>query len=144
MSARRDKHFRLPVNLVADFRKTATIMGFSEAKAAEIALKEWVQRNRDEVQKRLDIYAEKGITIIQPETVNIAVFQKAEIYTARQELQRLLDVLARTQDPSFRSEVQLELAKALKLVRPVYASTRDSELERLLREAEHQFGDRET
>ena len=90
------------------------------------------------------MYSEKGITIIQPETVNIAVFQKAEIYTARQELQRLLDVLARTQDPSFRSEVQLELAKALKLVRPVYASTRDSELERLLREAEHQFGDRET
>jgi hypothetical protein len=53
-------------------------------------------------------------------------------------------VLARTQDPSFRSEVQLELAKALKLVRPVYASTRDGELERLLREAEHQFGGRET
>ena len=45
------------------------------------------------------MYAENGITIIQPQTVNIAVFQKAEIYIARQELQRLLDVLARTQNP---------------------------------------------
>jgi len=45
-----------------------------------------VKRNRDETQKRLDMYAEKGITIIEPHTVNIAVFQKAEIYSARQEL----------------------------------------------------------
>ena len=57
---------------------------------------EWVQRNRDEAQKRLDIYAEKGITIIEPQTVNIAVFQKAEIHTAKQELRHLLDVLGTT------------------------------------------------
>ena len=32
----------------------------------------------------------------------------------------------------------------MKKIRPVYATTKDGELERLLREAEHQFGDRET
>ena len=41
---------------------------------------------RDEAQKRLDMYAEKGITIVEPQTINMAVFQKAEIYSARQEL----------------------------------------------------------
>jgi len=85
------------------------------------------------------MYAEKGITIIEPLTVNIAVFQKAEIYTARQELRRLLGVLETTRDPGFKREAQLELPKALKLVRPVYATTRDSELERLLLKAEHYF-----
>ena len=96
-----------------------------------------MKRNRDEAQKRLDMYAEKGITIIEPHTVNIAVFQKAEIYTARQELRRLLGVLETTRDPGFKREAQLELAKALKVIRPVYTTTRDGELERLLKEAEH-------
>jgi hypothetical protein len=50
------------------------------------------------------MYAEKGITIIEPHTVNIAVFQKAEIYTARQKLRRLLDLLGTAHDPVFRSE----------------------------------------
>jgi len=83
MSARRDKHFRLPVNLVADFRKTATILGLSETQAAEIALREWVQRNRNEAQKRLDMYAEKGIVINEPEsiTVNVTVFSESGAVT---------------------------------------------------------------
>jgi hypothetical protein len=100
------------VNLVADFKKTTSILRLREVQAAEIALREWVQRNRDEAQKRLDMYAEKGITIIEPQTVNIAVFQKAEIYSARQELRRLLDVLETTQELEFREETRLELAKA--------------------------------
>jgi len=137
LTTRKDKHFRLTVGLTAEFRKTATLLGFSETKAAEFALAEWVKRNRDEAQKRLDMYAEKGITIIEPHTVNIAVFQKAEIYTARQELRRLLGVLETTRDPGFKREAQLELAKALKVIRPVYTTTRDGELERLLKEAEH-------
>ena len=86
MTTRKDKHFRLTVGLTAEFRKTATLLGFSETKAAKFALAEWVKRNRDEAQKRLDMYAEKGITIVEPQTVNVAVFQKAEMYSARQEL----------------------------------------------------------
>jgi hypothetical protein len=51
-------------------------------------------------------------------------------------------VLERTQDSSFRSKAQLHPAKALRLFHPVYASTRNSELKRLLREAELQSVDR--
>jgi hypothetical protein len=138
MSARRDKHFRLPVNLVADFAKTATILGLSETQAAEIALREWVQRNRNEAQKRLDMYAEKGIVINEPEsiTVNVTVFQKAELLLAKEELQRLLGVLPDIQDPASRRETQLELAKALKMTQPVFVKSRDPELAELLKEAE--------
>ena len=71
--------------------------------------------------------------------INVTVFQKAEIYSARQELRRLLDLLDAAHDPVFRSEVQLELAKALRLIQPVYTITRDGELERLLVKAEQHF-----
>jgi hypothetical protein len=60
---------------------------------------------------------------------------------AKRELQRLLDVLERTQDSSFRSKVKLHLAKALGLFCLIYASTGNSELKRLLREAELQSVD---
>ena len=130
-------------NVAVEFEKLSSLLGLRETDAAELALSEWVKRNHDEAQKHLDMYSEKGITIIQPETVNIAVFQKAEIYSARQELRRLLDVLETTREATYRNEVQLELARALRLIRPVYATTRDVELERLLKEAEHHFDHRE-
>lgn len=98
------QHFRLPVNLIAVFKKTTSILGLSEAEAAEIALRKWVQRNRDEAQKRLEMYAEKGIVIHEPEsvTVNVTVFQKAELLVAKEELQRVLGVLPDIQDPASR------------------------------------------
>jgi len=128
------------VNLVAEFKKTATLLGLKEVHAAELALSEWVRRNRDEAQKRLDLYAEKGIIINQPETVNIAVFQKAEVMVAKEELQRLLGVLESVKDPEYKRETQLELAKALKTFRPVCTQTRDPELLELLDQVEKQLG----
>ena len=43
---RKDEHFRLSLNLVAEFKPLASILGFSEAQAAETALQEWVNRNQ--------------------------------------------------------------------------------------------------
>ena len=128
------------MNLVAEFKKTATLLGLKEVHAAELALSEWVRRNRDEAQKRLDLYAEKGIVINQPETVNIAVFQKAEVMVAKEELQRLLGVLESVKDPEYKRETQLELAKALRMFRPVCTQTRDPELLELLDQVEKQLG----
>ena len=135
MLDRKDKHFRLRRNLVAEFKRSASLLGFSEAQAAEIALAEWVKKNRDEVQKRLDLYAERGITIIEPQTVNIAVFQKAEILVAKEELRRVIENFERG-NPEYRHELQLEMAKALKRIQPIYNKTRDPELLQLLQTVE--------
>jgi hypothetical protein len=108
------------------------MLGVSEREAAEQALREWVRRNMDEAQKRLDLYASNGIRIIQPETVNIAVFQKAEVMVAKEELQRLLGVLESVKDPEYKRETQLELAKALRIFRPICTRTCDPELLELL------------
>lgn len=136
MKARRDKHFRLSLNLVAEFKRLASILGFSEAQAAEIALQEWVTRNRDEAQKKLDLYAEKGITLIEPQTVNIAVFRKAEILLATEELRRVIENFERG-NPEYKHDLQLEMAKALKCIQPIYNRTEDPELLRLLRKIEN-------
>jgi hypothetical protein len=131
-------HHRLAANVVGDFKRIAKILGLKEWQAAEIAVREWVQRNRDEAQKRLDMYAEKGIVINQPEslTVNVTVFQKAELMLAKEELQRLLGVLPDIKDSASRRETQLQLAKALKMIQPVFVKTRSQELAELLKRAE--------
>jgi len=130
-------------NLVAEFKRTATLLGFSEAQAADIALTEWVKQNRDEAQKKLDLYAEKGITIIDPITVNIAVFQKAEVLLAKEELTKLLGNLEHG-NPEYRREMQLELAQALKKIQPVYVKTRDPELLQLLEIVEQRMEEKDS
>jgi len=138
VSSRKDMHHRVAANVVADFKRIAKILGLKEWEAAEIAVKEWNQRHHDEAQKRLDMYADKGIVFNHPEsvTVNVAVFQKAEVLLAKEELQRLLGILPDITDPDTRHDTQLELARALKVIQPVFVKTRDPELAELLQQAD--------
>jgi len=135
---RRDLHCRVRGDIVADLKRTAKLLGLREWQAVEIAVQEWNKRNHDEAQKRLDLYAEKGIIINQPEAVqiNISVFQKAEVLCARHELERILGVLNDISDEKDRVDTQLELARALKTIQPVFVKSRDEELARLLQVAE--------
>jgi len=48
-------------------------------------------KRQDEVQKKLDLYAQIGLTIVEPQTLNIVVFQKAEILLAKEERRRVLE-----------------------------------------------------
>ena len=127
--------------MVASVKKTAAILGLNESEAAEMALREWDQRHHDEAQEILDTYMQRGIVINQPEsvTVNVAVFQKAEVLVAKEELTRLLAVFDTAPEGS-RHEIQLDLARALKTVQPVYVKTRDPELAELLAQAERRLG----
>lgn len=80
---------------------------------------------------------QRGIVINQPESlqINVTVFQKAEVLVAKEELERLLGVIDCVQDPKYRKETQLELARALRMIQPVYVTTRGPELAKLLAEA---------
>ena len=49
------------------------------------------------------------------------------------------DVLQFSRHASSRDDAQIELAKASKIIRPIHATTRDADLERLLQEAERYF-----
>jgi hypothetical protein len=135
MKDRVQKNLRIRRDVAAEFVKISTILGLKEQEAAELALSEWAKKHQDEAQKKLDLYAEKGITIIEPQTVNIAVFQKAEILLAKEELRRVVENFERG-NPEYRHELQLEMAKALKWIQPIYNKTRDSELLQLLQMVE--------
>ena len=135
MLGHKQKNFRLRATIVADFEKTSSILGLHEYEAAEMALQEWIRSHHDEAQKKLDLYAERGNTIIEPQTVNIAVFQKAEVLLAKEELHRVIENLERG-NPEYRHELQLEMAKALKWIQPIYNKTKDAELLQLLRAIE--------
>jgi hypothetical protein len=138
MSGRKDWKHRLGLGVIAEFKRNAKALGLKEWEAAENAVREWNQRHRDEAQKRLDMYAERGIIFNAPEsvTVNVTVFQKADLLLAKRELHRHLDILPDIKDPDSRRETQLELAKALKVIQPVFVKTRDPELAELLKQAE--------
>jgi hypothetical protein len=131
MKDRIQKNLRIRRDVAAEFVKISTILGLKEQEAAELALSEWTRKHQDEAQKKLDLYAERGITIIEPQTVNIAVFQKAEVLLAKEELLRVLGNLERG-NPEYRHELQLEMAKALKWIQPIYSKTKDLDLRRLL------------
>lgn len=65
------------------------------------------------------------------------LFDKASLMLARSELERILSLLELNQgDPERRSAFQLDLAKALRVVEPVYRRTHDSRLGDLLVQAE--------
>jgi hypothetical protein len=131
MKDRIQKNLRIRRDVAAEFMKISTILGLKEQEAAELALSEWVKKHQDEAQKKLDLYAERGITIIEPQTVNIAVFQKAEILLAKEELRRVIENFERG-NPEYRHELRLEMAKALRLIQPIHSKSRDPELLQLL------------
>src|SRR3990172_3137166 len=139
MLGHKQKNFRLRATIVADFEKTASILGLHEYEAAEMALQEWIRSHHDEAQKRLDLYAEKGVTIIEPEHLEIKVFQRVDIFLAKEELTKRINNLDRG-SPEYRKELQLELAESLHKLRPICVQNRDPELLQLIRDAEKRLG----
>ena len=139
MLGHKQKNFRLRATIVADFEKTTSILGLHEYEAAEMALQEWIRSHHDEAQKRLDLYAEKGVTIIEPEHLEIKIFQRVDIFLAKEELTKRINNLDRG-SPEYRKELQLELAESIHKLRPVCVQTRDPELLQLIRDAEKRLG----
>ena len=102
----------------------------------EKALSDWLKATSTQVPLPTYFPHETNVTILHPQNVNIAVFQKAELVVAREELQRLLGILERTEDSQFKHETKVQLAQALKRFEPIYRQTRDPELEQLIKKVE--------
>src|SRR5712692_602792 len=131
-----DKRFRIRLDIAAEFKKASNILGLSETEAAELAFLEWLEKHADEAQQRLEIYSRRGIVIEHAGTVNVGVFQRAEVWKAREELERLITILPRVQDPATKRKFKRDLAGAISRTQPVFVKTRDPELSELVRKAE--------
>jgi len=132
------KYFKLPEELKRRFEYLLDCFHLSASDILTPMIRKWVEENEKQIRLDSFVKAENGTTIniIQPEMVHIAVFQKAELVVAREELQRLLGILERTQDSQFKHETKVQLAQALKRFEPIYRQTRDPELEALIRKVE--------
>jgi len=122
------KYFKLPEELKLRFE---WLLGYFHLSASDVLtpmVQRWVEANEKQAKLNSFVKAEAGATtinIIHPETVHIAVFQKAE-----------LGILRRTQDQQFKHETKVQLAQALKRFEPIYRQTRDPELEALIKKVE--------
>ena len=65
------------------------------------------------------------------------LFDRASVMLARSELERILSLVELNRDdPERKAEFQLDLARALKVVEPVYHRTHDQKLGELLKQTE--------
>jgi len=134
--SKQQKNFELPGALLDEFEKRRKRLGMKSSEAAQSAVMCWLQATADQAKLPAYFPCENNLTIVKPQTVNIAVFRKAELVVAREELQRLLGVLERTQDAQFKHDTKVQLAQALKRFEPIYLITRDSELQELIKKVE--------
>jgi hypothetical protein len=133
---RKQKNFKVRRDLAAAFGRICEILCLDEYEAAELALQDWVKKHHDEAQKKLDLYAEKGgVPINEPEHVEIKVFQRVDIFLAKEELTKRINNLDRG-TPEYHKELHLELAESIHKLRPVCVQTRDPELLQLIQNAE--------
>jgi len=133
---KKQKNFELPERVVQEFEQRCLRLGLKQREAVEKALSDWLKATSTQVPLSTYFPHETNVTILQPQNVNIAVFQKAELVVAREELQRLLGILERTQDLQFKHETRVQLAQALKKSEPIYRQTKDPELEALIKKVE--------
>jgi len=133
---KKQKNVELPEKLACEFEQRCLRLGLKQKEAMEKALSDWLKATSTQVPLPTYFPHETKVTIVQPETVNIAIFQKAELVVAREQLQRLLGILERTQDLQFKHETRVQLAQTLKRIEPIYRQTRDPELEALIKKVE--------
>jgi Cft2 family RNA processing exonuclease len=127
----KQKNFRLPLILAADFERACTIMGMEEKEAARQAIEDWLRKNKDQVS--LESYMKQGT--VKPVIFQNITLQKIQITIVKSELQRLLRVLGSCQPESkmdFLKEIQRILPSAFSL----FEETRDPELQDLIRQVE--------
>jgi hypothetical protein len=81
---------------------------------------------------------DKGQTTLQGfprEPERLPIFERAAVVAARSELARILDNIERAPTENKRL-FQEDLARALRIIEPVYMRTKDAELQKLLHQAE--------
>ena len=117
----RVKYFQCPEPLLSEFEVFCKFHGLNQAEIISDLIAQYLKEN--ETQQTLMAFPKKHDPAI-------AFFERARVYEARKELEWIADLLEK--EPEKREETQLDLARALKIVEPIYMKTRDPELLKLL------------
>jgi hypothetical protein len=132
--------YRISVTTRQAFKSVCSALGLDQSPVIEWLVRTFVSAFVGQTKLELFAYPElratTSVTIIQPQTFNLAIFDKAQVLIAKHELQHLLELLDGEGTEDFKQELQLDLARALGKVRPMCTRNRDPELVALLKKAE--------
>jgi len=128
----RSKYFRGREPILTEFEILCKARGLKQGEIISDMIEKFVRENRTQTTLTGFPHERNPIT---------GVFDKASVLVACSELERLLN-LVEANDPDRERKVtfQLELAKALRVIEPVYRRTRDPKLGELLAQAEARLG----
>ena len=121
----KSKHLRLPEPTAKDFEVLCALLGISERQAGELAIRQWIQRNRNQASLETWTEARSSVAPVDRALVNVHVtIRKAEL---RQILDELQIVAA-----EYQIEVLRRLQKLMPTARALVEETRDKELGEVL------------
>lgn len=127
----KQKAFRFPLILAADFERACTILGITEQEAARHAVEDWLRKNKDQVS--LESYMKQST--VKPVIFQNITLQKIQITIVKSELQRLVRVLG-TCEPQAKMDFLKEIQKILPSAFTLLEETRDPELQELIKQVE--------
>jgi len=123
----KDKHFRIPEDQAKDFEVLCALLGISERQAGELAIRQWIQRNRGQVS--LETWTEARGSVAPLNTVLI----KLQVTILKADLKEISEVLDGV-DPRYRIEFLRKAQKMIPTAQALVEETGDQELRRIVAE----------
>jgi len=117
----KDKHFRIPEDQAKDFEVLCALLGIPERQAGQIALREWMRKNRSQVS--LENWTEARGAVAP---VNNAMI-KIQLTIVKAELQEILDTYNAIK-PEYRIETLHKLQKLIPTAQALVEETGDKDL----------------
>ena len=117
------KWFRAPEDLLFDFEMFCKYRGLHQSETICDLISKYLSDNVRNDQQTLTAYPKKHDPII-------ALFDQGKLIEARKQLVWIADLLEK--EPAKLEEIQLDLARGLRMAEPIYVRTRDPELWKLL------------
>jgi len=121
------KLFRLPEPTAKDFEVLCTLLGISERQAAELALREWVRRNRSQVSLETWTGARGAVAPVNNALIKLQVtILKADL----KEISEVLDGI----NPEYQIEFLRKAQKMIPTAQALVEETGDQELRKIVAE----------
>jgi hypothetical protein len=121
----KDKRFRIPEDQAKDFEVLCALLGIPERQTGQIALREWMRKNRSQVS--LENWTEARGAVA---SVNNAMI-KIQLTIVKAELQEILEVYQAI-SPEYRLETLHKLQKLIPTAQALVDETSDKELGEVL------------
>ena len=121
----KDKHFRISEDQAKNFEVLCALLGIPERQAGQLALREWVRKNRSQVS--LETWTETRGAVVP---VNNAMI-KIQLTIVKVELQQILDTY-KAVSPEYRIETLHRLQKLIPSAQTLVEETGDKRLREIV------------